>query len=350
MNTESQRHMFAPLVRGLLVCLLGSYAFAATAGITEVEVPPNDSLATAQSTPVPATGLTISAMIGTTAGDLTTDVDFFTFDATQGDTPSIMIVGAMSSPDAAGNCSGFPSNLALYDSLGNMLGMGQGDCGSANALINNVTLSTTGKYFVAVSAYSHFFDPDGVVENIDIATPGGPYQLVINNVRNPTPTPPPPPPPSPSAKHVPIEIRHWHKDERDLDKQRGGMWPITVAILSMSDLDAMTVDPKSLTFGATGNEKSLFRCRKEGKDINRDGLPDMVCYFKPDVANFQTGDLNGVLKGKTLATAGKPAQQIEGSAALKIFTRRTERHGFKHHGEHGNDGDDRQDGNDKRQR
>ncbi len=108
MNTEMQRRLFTPLVRGLFVCLLGSYAFTATAGITEVEVPPNDSLSAAQSTPVPATGLTISAMIGATAGDLTTDVDFFTFDATQGDTPSITIVGAMTSPDAAGNCTGFP--------------------------------------------------------------------------------------------------------------------------------------------------------------------------------------------------------------------------------------------------
>ncbi|MBI3526706.1 MAG: PPC domain-containing protein [Betaproteobacteria bacterium] len=325
MNTETQRRMFAPLVRGLLVCLLGSYAFTAIAGITEVE--PNDSLSTAQSTPVPATGITISAMIGRTAGDLTTDVDFFTFDATQGDTPSITIVGAMGPADAAGNCSGFPSNLALYDSLGNMLGGGQETCGLADAMINNVTLSSTGKYFVAVSAWSHYFDPDGVVENMDMATPGGPYQLVINNVRNPTPTPPPPPPPvqSPSAKHVPIEVRHWHQDERDLDNKRRGMWPIAVAILSMSDFDAMTVDPNSLTFGATGNEKSLFRCRKQGRDINRDGLIDMVCYFKADVANFQTGHLNGVLKGKT-----KSGQVIEGSAALKIFSRRTERHGFKH--------------------
>ncbi len=97
--------------------------------------------------------------------------------------------------------------------------------------------------------------------------------------------------------------------------KRKGMWPITVVIMSMADFDAKTVDPNSLTFGATGSEKSLFRCRKEGKDMNRDGRIDAVCYFKPDVANFQTGDLNGVLKGKT-----KSGQQIEGSAALKIFS------------------------------
>ena len=143
---------------------------------------------------------------------------------------------------------------------------------------------------------------------------------------------------------MPIEVRHWHQDESDLRK-RNGRDPITVAIMSMADFDAMTVDANSLTFGATGNEKSLFRCRKNGKDISRDGLVDMVCYFKPDVANFQTGDRNGVLKGKT-----KSGQQIEGSAALKIFTMPSEKRGFKHHDKHGNDGEDRNNGNGKLKR
>jgi hypothetical protein len=137
---------------------------------------------------------------------------------------------------------------------------------------------------------------------------------------------------------------HWHQEERDLDKRRG-MDPITVAILSMPGFDATTVDPNSLTFGATGYEKSLFRCRKNGKDVNRDGLVDMVCYFKPDVANFQTGDLNGVLKGRT-----KSGQQIEGSAALKIFSVPTDKRRFKHRDKQDNDGDDRQNGNDQRKR
>ena len=107
----------------------------------------------------------------------------------------------------------------------------------------------------------------------------------------------------------------------------------------------MTVDAKSLTFGATGNEKSLFRCRKQGRDVNRDGLIDMVCYFKPDVANFQTGHLNGVLKGKANDKTKSGQQiEIEGSAALKIFSRKTERGGFKHHDHHDSNEDDRRNG------
>ena len=360
MNTEMRRRLLTPLVRGLVVCLLGSSGFASAAAITEVE--PNDSISSAQSAPVPPEGLTISAVIGQIGGGYTTDVDFFTFDATQGDTPSIMIVGAMK-PDATGICTGFSSIIALYDSVGNLLGHGEANCPVADALINNVTLSATGKYVVAVSGYPHYWDQGGVALNIDMPSPGGAYQLVINRVVNPTPapapiptptptpaptptptppptvtptpTPAPPPLPSSSAKHVPIEVMHWHQEERDLDKRKG-MDPITVAILSMDGFDATTVDPSSLTFGATGYEKSLFRCHKNGKDVNRDGRIDTVCYFKPDVANFQTGDLNGVLKGKT-----KSGQQIEGSAALKIFSVPKEKHRFKHHDSHDDDGDDK---------
>lgn len=352
MNTEMQRRLIAPLVRGLLICsLAGSTAFATAAAVDEVE--PNNSISSAQSIAVPPEGLSISAVMGQINDDFTTDVDFYTFDGTQGDTPSIMIVGAMQ-PDATGTCTGFSSIIALYDSVGNMLGQGEASCPDADAFINNVTLSVTGKYIVAVSGYPHYFDQGGEALNIDMPSPGGDYQLVIGGVHNPTPTPTPTPTPdptptptptpdptptptptpdpiptpiptpSPSAKHVPIEIRHWHQDESDLDKRKG-MWPITVAILSMRHFDAMTVNADTLTFGATGYEKSLFRCRKSGVDINRDRRIDMVCYFKPDVANFKTGDLNGVLKGKT-----KSGEQIEGSAALKIFSVPKEKPRFKH--------------------
>jgi hypothetical protein len=89
------------------------------------------------------------------------------------------------------------------------------------------------------------------------------------------------------------------------------------------------VDANSLTFGATGNEKSLYRCQKQGVDINGDRHPDIICFFNPEIANFHTGDRNGILKGKT-----KSGQQIEGRAALKLFTMRLEKRGFKHQARH----------------
>jgi len=346
MNTEMRRRLFTPLVRGLLVCLLGSSGFAAAAAVTEVGL---TDWSNPQAVHVPAEGLTISGVIDGTWVAPAIDVDFFSFDATQGDTPTMVINGAMK-PD----CTGFPSNIALYDSNGNLLTSStSSDCPGIDASISNVTLQATGKYIVGISSFTHYFiGPDGLVDNASMPTPGGDYQLVISGVRDSASPPPPPVPdpapgpapgttPPPLVKHVPIEVRHWHQDERDLEKRRG-LDPITVAILSMDDFDAMTVDPNpnTLTFGATGNEKSLFRCRKNGKDINRDGLVDMVCYFKPDVANFQTGNMNGVLKGKT-----KSGQQIEGSAALKLFSVPKERRGFKQRGHHDNDGDDHEKGN-----
>ncbi len=340
MNTEMQRRMAKPLVRGLLVCLLGSSGFAATAAITEVE--PNDSNSSAQPTPVPSEGLSISAVIGQIGGDYTTDVDFFTFDATQGDTPSITIVGAMKA-DATGACNGFSSIVGLYDAIGNLLGQGEANCPVADAFINNVTLSATGTYVVAVSGFPHYWDQGGISPYIGIPSAGGDYELVISGVLNPNATPAPTPPstPSPTARHVPIEVMHWQQDEKGLEKRKGKD-PISVAILSMDDFDATTVDPNSLTFGATGDEQSLFRCHKKGKDINRDGRTDMVCYFKPDIANFQTGDLNGVLKGRT-----KSGEQIEGSGALKIFSVPTEKRSFKHGGKNDNKGNNGQNGSDK---
>ena len=129
---------------------------------------------------------------------------------------------------------------------------------------------------------------------------------------------------------MPIVVRHWHQDERDLGK-RNGRDPIAVVIMSMADFDATAVDPNSLTFGRSGIEKSLFRCRKNGKDVNRDGRIDTVCYFKPDVAGFQPGDLNGVLRGRIKSSG----QQIEGSGALKIFSVPVRKYDPKHHHRHG---------------
>lgn len=75
---------------------------------------------------------------------------------------------------------------------------------------------------------------------------------------------------------------------------------IQVAILSSSELDAPTqVDRPSLTFGRTGAERSLVSCAPHPKDVNGDGLPDLVCSFSTRSAAFQAGDTQGVLKGRT---------------------------------------------------
>ncbi|HET8680833.1 MAG TPA: choice-of-anchor Q domain-containing protein [Micromonosporaceae bacterium] len=76
---------------------------------------------------------------------------------------------------------------------------------------------------------------------------------------------------------------------------------ILVAILSATDFDAVTaVDRASLTFGRSGSEASLRSCRKNSRDVNRDGLRDLVCRFSVQLAGFQPGDTEGFLQGRTV--------------------------------------------------
>jgi hypothetical protein len=99
-----------------------------------------------------------------------------------------------------------------------------------------------------------------------------------------------------------------------------------VAVLSSRDFNAMKVDRASLTFGAEGNEHSLYRCHGEGIDVNRDGRKDLVCRFDNRAAGFDVGDLEGVLKGTVEGSS------FEGRAPLKVVMKGKKRkHGDDHH-------------------
>jgi cell wall-associated NlpC family hydrolase len=87
---------------------------------------------------------------------------------------------------------------------------------------------------------------------------------------------------------------------------------IPVAILSSTTFNApATVDKTSLTFGHTGNENSLAFCNVE--DVNGDGLLDLICQFNTQQTGFNTGDMQGILNGKT--TSGIP---IRGADSVRI--------------------------------
>lgn len=94
-------------------------------------------------------------------------------------------------------------------------------------------------------------------------------------------------------------------------KSRG---KIAVAILSTPAFDALSMlDRTSLTFGKTGAELSLAFCNKGRQDVNGDGLPDLVCHFNTQMTAFATGDIEGILKGKTLDNIS-----MEGSDVVRI--------------------------------
>jgi hypothetical protein len=94
---------------------------------------------------------------------------------------------------------------------------------------------------------------------------------------------------------------------------------LAVAILSTEQLNAPEqMDRAALTFGRAGDEPSLLR-RKDNapncyvEDVDADGLVDLACYFLVKHMGFQPDDVEGVLKGLTLA--GAP---FEGRAAVQI--------------------------------
>ena len=89
---------------------------------------------------------------------------------------------------------------------------------------------------------------------------------------------------------------------------------IPVAILSTAFFDApANVDKTSLTFGHSGDEKTLAFCDLLPQDVNGDGLPDLVCHFTTQKTAFQVGDVVGVLKGTTVGLSpmiGKDSVRI----------------------------------------
>jgi hypothetical protein len=123
---------------------------------------------------------------------------------------------------------------------------------------------------------------------------------------------------------VMITTLHSHEDDAELGTYRGQK-TIPVAIHSMGDFNAVKdVDLNSLTFGATGDEDSLLKCKKKGKRVKLDGIrdhdKDLVCYFRPDRANIVEGDMSAKLKGKT-----KAGVEFEGSGILRVYRLPTEK-------------------------
>jgi probable HAF family extracellular repeat protein len=102
-------------------------------------------------------------------------------------------------------------------------------------------------------------------------------------------------------------------DPNNINPRNRGRIP--VAILSTIDFDAPTqVDQKSLTFGSTGNEESLVSCNRRSKDVDGDGLRDLLCYFNIRSTGFQCADSEGILRGYTVD--GMP---IEGRDSITIM-------------------------------
>ncbi len=115
----------------------------------------------------------------------------------------------------------------------------------------------------------------------------------------------------PLIKQINIDIKPG-SDPNAINSKSHGMIPI--ALLSDGNFDApRVVDTISLTFGKTGEEKSLVFCNKNGEDINNDGFLDLICHFDTRRTNLRPGDTEGIVKGKTLNNLS-----FEGKDSVKI--------------------------------
>jgi hypothetical protein len=73
---------------------------------------------------------------------------------------------------------------------------------------------------------------------------------------------------------------------------------VSVAILSSQDFDATyETNQASLTFGRTGDERSLVSCEPKPQDVNQDQHADLLCHFSVAATEFIVGDTLGVLRG-----------------------------------------------------
>ena len=99
---------------------------------------------------------------------------------------------------------------------------------------------------------------------------------------------------------------------------------IAVAILSSPTFNALTqVNASSLTFGKTGSENSLARNKKTGKpitesrDVNGDGILDLVVFFDTSKTGLTVDSTQATLKGSLSSGA---LFQLTGP--VRILTRR----------------------------
>jgi hypothetical protein len=276
---------------GFLPCLLAGVTQAANA-IDEVE--PNDPISAAQALFISGE-VAVSAELGNNGSD---DVDYYTFSATAGDVVTIDI------DNGWGDAKPVDTKIAIFDGgadhkiLDSNDDAHKVDPGSTSTLdsrIENWVVPTTGSYIVGVTNFRRSFADGGSVTG----TPGqGDYTLVISGVTN-------------SIKQVALEVKPGKREIAPVNPKSHGKIP--VAILGGPDFNALNVDPKTLTFGATGEESSLAKCNPVGTDVNRDGRVDLICHFNTQAAHLDPTEEHAKIHGFT-----KDGTEFEGTGYLKV--------------------------------
>jgi hypothetical protein len=111
-----------------------------------------------------------------------------------------------------------------------------------------------------------------------------------------------------AVQNVPIDVRPGGYPNSINIKSLG---VIPVAILSSDTFDARTVDKSTVRFGATGTEAAPVKSLVT--DVNADGMPDLLLYFKVQASGFACGNTSASLTGQTFS-----GQAIQGTDSVKI--------------------------------
>ena len=304
----------------LLIATATNVAFA----VDELE--PNDRMftdarLTAQRLTFSTDTLDINGTIGVTDPNVAAvaDLDFYSFDAQEGDVITLDIDNGMKPFDLS--VRSVDTVLAIFGPLPAVTIQRQNDDTSVfvprdpgsvdirDALIEKFRVPQTGTYVVGVSSKPRSFKDGGgttstMVSGSTARFPNGSYKLIISGV-------------TPAVQQINIAIKPDSGEAAPLNPKAKGSIPVAIlsnaASKSSPAFDAMTLEPYSLTFGSTGDESSYLRCGKDGVDVNADGLLDLVCHFDNQLAKWQSDDLEGTLRGKT-----KGGVAFEGRGWLKV--------------------------------
>ena len=275
-------------VLGTMVALALA-AFSGTAqSVNEVE--PNNLLSSAQQlSAVMAEGVSMAGTIA--APSPFPDVDFYTFYARKDQKLTLHIQNSTGNPVLTVIS---PSSKIKAEKISAF----QGD----PILLEDVLLDETGMWAVAVTPFKVLIGnpPDGTVFASGsrlFAPTSGSYTLVL------TPAVPP-------VLQVGIEIKPGSGERAPINPKAKGVVP--VALLAAADFNPFGIDEGSLTFGATGDERTLRRCAAGGQDVDGDGDLDRVCTFENQGTNFGAMSTMGILKGRTAN-----GSQFQGQGFLK---------------------------------
>ncbi|MCI3952580.1 MAG: uncharacterized protein K0R53_2078 [Burkholderiales bacterium] len=282
----------------LATALLAAFNLSALAQVVQEAEPvgtigANDAVATAQHLPIGSSGsVTVSGAIGHATGTATAlkDVDFYTFDGKAGDEVTIDIDGAWEGERQLDTVLTLFGPGEPYAWLAASNDPNTGDEGSNNlrdARIDKKILPADGKYLVAVTPFRVTFQAMAPSPRFAFQQPfyNGRYTLIISRTIPFIP--------------VAIDIKPGTIEYAPVNPNSKGNIP--VALLGAANFDPFQIraDVENLTFGGTGDEKSLRRCSKEGEDVNGDGHLDRICHFDTQLSKITIHHEDGILKGKT---------------------------------------------------